>query len=462
MGERLRGFPARLGLVTAGALVLRLVYAVAFEGNGEPGGDGFYFHYQAQAISRGDGFVNPITWLHADTNVQAAHHPPLYSIYLAIPSVLGLDSPLAHRVVSCLAGGATVALVGLLARRLAGGPGAGDRAGLIAAVLAAVYPIVWVNDGLVLSEPLYGVTIALVLFAAYRLWDAGDPRRAAALGGAIALAALTRAEASNLLLFLVVPLVIALPAATWRRRAVLVVAAGLAYAAVVSPWIAYNLARFDEPVFLSYGAAGVLPQANCDQTYDGPLLGYWSGACAFPNRSELPEMGKPHPDLELVARQGIAFLGDDDESTAANVGLHRGLDYIRSRPGRAAVVSMARVGRLWGVYRPAQSIDLDTVIEDRGRAISTVGLVMYYEMLALGIVGLVVLRRRGVPILPFVSLAVLVTFTAAVAIGVTRYRFPVDVGLAVLAGIALDAGLRWSRRTRKTRSPRPRASVAPT
>lgn len=470
MPEAWRTFRVRLGLVTGGALVLRLVNAIAVKGNEAPGGDGFYFHNQALAISQGDGFVNPIAWLYADTNVQAAHHPPLYSLFLAVPSFLGLESPLAHRVVSCLAGAATVALVGLLARRLAGGPGAGDRAGLLAAGLAAVYPILWVNDGLILSEPLYGVTIVGVLFAAYHLYDDPTPRRALLLGGAIALAALTRAEASNLLVFLALPLALLVPALGWKRRATLVIAAGLAYGVVVSPWIVHNLVRFEEPVALSYGAAGVLPQANCDQTYDGPLLGYWSGGCAFPSAAEIPELRKPRPDIEVVAREGIVFLGDGDESVAAGIGMRRGLDYIESRPGRAVIVSAARVGRIWGVFRPAQSIDLDTVVEDRGRGVSTVGLVMYYELLALGVAGLVVLRRRKVPILPFVSLAVLVTFTAAVAIGITRYRLPVDIGLAVLAGIALDAGWRWLRAPSTKRrsqpagaapSPKPKVGAAP-
>lgn len=466
MPERLRRFDVRLAGVTGLALLLRLAYAVGVHGDDAPRGDGFYFHHQAVALSQGDGFVSPIVWLYANVNVQAAHHPPLYSIYLAIPSALGIDSPLAHRVVSCFAGAAMVALVGLLARRLAGGDGRGDRAGLIAAVLAAVYPLLWVNEGYVLSEPLYGVTIALVLFAAYRVYD--DPRwqRSAVLGAAIALAALTRAEASNLLLFLALPLALLVPALAWKRRLALLVAAGLAYGLVVGPWILHNLARFDQPVFLSYGAAGVLPQANCDDTYDGPLLGYWSGRCAFPSPQDIPEIRNPDPDMEVVARQGLEFLGDGDESDAAEIGMQRGLDYIGERPGRALVVSAARVGRIWGVYRPGQSIDLDTVVEGRGRAVSTIGLVLYYELLALGVGGLVVLRRRGVPILPFVSLALLVTFTAAVAIGVTRYRYPVDLGLVVLAGVALDAAWRWARRpTKRAKAPssastRPDAPVA--
>lgn len=446
-----RAFRLRLGLVTAAALALRLAYAVGVHGNDDPVGDGFYFHNQALSLSQGDGFTSPIAWVYAGVDVQAAHHPPLYSVFLAVPSVLGLDSPLAHRVVSCLAGAVTVALVGLLARRLAGGPGEGDRAGLIAAVLAGLYPLLWVNDGLILSEPLYGVTLCLVLFAAYRVYDDPGWRRMAVLGGAIALAALTRAEASNLLLLLALPLAVLVPGLAWKRRVLLVVVAGATYWLVISPWILHNLARFDQPVFLSYGAAGVLPQANCDQTYDGPLLGYWSGRCAFPSEREIPEVGARNPDMEVIAQQGLEFLGDGDESNAADIGLQRGLDYIESRPGRAAVVSAARVGRIWGVYRPGQSITLDTVVEGRGRAVATTGLIVYYELLALGIAALVVLRRRSVPILPFVSLALLVTLTAAVAIGITRYRFPVDLGLVVLAGISLDAAWRWLRRPTRAR-----------
>lgn len=447
-----RGFRLWLGVVTAASLVLRLAYAVGVHGNDEPAGDGFYFHNQALSLSQGDGFTSPLVWVYSGENVQAAHHPPLYSVFLAIPSVLGLDSPLAHRVVSCLAGAATVALVGLLARRLAGGSGTGDRAGLIAASLAGLYPLLWVNDGLILSEPVYGVTLCLVLFAAYRVYDEPDWRRMAVLGAAIALAALTRAEASNLLLLLALPLAVLVPALPWKRRALLVVVAGATYWLVISPWILHNLTRFERPVFLSYGAAGVLPQANCDQTYDGPLLGYWSGKCAFPSAAEVPEVADPNPDMEVVVQQGLDWIGDGDESVVADIGLQRGLDYIQERPGRAAVVSAARVGRIWGVYRPGQSITLDTVVEGRGRVVATTGLVLYYELLALGIAGLVVLRRRGVPILPFVSFALLVTLTAAIAIGITRYRFPVDLGLVILAGVSLDAAWRWLRRPTRTPS----------
>ena len=101
-------------------------------------------------------------------------------------SKLGFDSPVDHRLASCLLGVAAVVLVGILARRVAG-----DRAGLIAAGLAAVYPQLWINDGMLISESMYVVFIALTLLCAYRLWDSDKWTDAALLGAMIALSALT-------------------------------------------------------------------------------------------------------------------------------------------------------------------------------------------------------------------------------------------------------------------------------
>src|SRR3954465_11876101 len=84
--------------------------------------------------------------------------PPLYPLYLSLFSLVGLKSWAAHRVASCLLGAATVGAVGILGRRVGG-----ERVGLVAAGIAAVYPLLWVNDATVLSESLYGLLIALAL-----------------------------------------------------------------------------------------------------------------------------------------------------------------------------------------------------------------------------------------------------------------------------------------------------------
>ena len=53
---------------------------------------------------------------------------------------------------------ALVVSLGLLVRRLAG-----DLPGIIAAVLAALHPLMWINDMMLLSEGLYQPLIVAVL-----------------------------------------------------------------------------------------------------------------------------------------------------------------------------------------------------------------------------------------------------------------------------------------------------------
>ena len=60
-------------------------------------------------------------------------------------------------------GAGVVLLIGLIGRTVAG-----DRAGLIAAAIAALYPNLWINDGLVMSETLATLAVALAILLAYR------------------------------------------------------------------------------------------------------------------------------------------------------------------------------------------------------------------------------------------------------------------------------------------------------
>ncbi len=65
-----------------------------------------------------------------------------------------------QRMVTVACGIATVAIIGLVGRRVGG-----NRVGLIAAGVAAVYPNLWINDGLVMSESVSCLMISLALWA---------------------------------------------------------------------------------------------------------------------------------------------------------------------------------------------------------------------------------------------------------------------------------------------------------
>jgi 4-amino-4-deoxy-L-arabinose transferase-like glycosyltransferase len=442
--RHLREFRVQLGLVAALALSVRVWWVLAYTRNLAVEGDQLYYHVQADALAHGAGFVNPFAWNDAVTRVEipSALHPPLYSLYLGAGSVRGGPSPLAHRLASCLLGAATVVVIGLVARRLGG-----DRVGVLAALLAALYPNLWINDGVIAAESLYALTIAFVLLTSYRFWQSPTNVEAAWVGAAIALAALTRAEAAILFAFLALPLVLWKVDAAWRDRFRLLVVVGATGALVLAPWFFYNLARFDEPVPLSNGSGYVLEIANCDETFSGPHLGYWDLAC---DRDETWIVRPPLDHRMTAEQQRQASFDAGIENARLEIANERskreaGLTYVNDNLDRFPVVVLARIGRMWEVYQPGQNVDLNVFFERRGRASSEAALASYYLLAALSAVGLVALYRRRVTIVPFLSLGAMVTITAAMSFGITRYRIGADVALTVLAALGVQAVFRWWR-----------------
>src|SRR5207342_983262 len=116
-------------------------------------------------------------------------HPPAYTLFLAVPAKLGIDSVLSQRILTALLGTATVFLIGLLGRRIAG-----DRAGIIAAVLAAASPALWSNDAVLGLETLYCFCLVVALLFLYRFWSAPSVWLVVGMAAALSVGALTRSE----------------------------------------------------------------------------------------------------------------------------------------------------------------------------------------------------------------------------------------------------------------------------
>lgn len=421
MSRRLSSWTVGLGLITLVGLAIRLGFVIIARRHAVAAGDSFYYHYGANLLAQGKGFINPFPyWIHNRHQVvQAADFPPLYTMVLALASVVGFKSFFAHAVWSAIIGTATVVVVGLLTRQVAG-----QRAGLIAAGIAAVYPNLWMNDGLVHAESLSVLMVAIVLYLAYRLWSAPSIARALWLGVALGLAVLTRDELALLVLLLVLPLILLLKSQDLRRRLKMLGVAVLATVVVLAPWCSYNLVRFQRPELVSTGLGVTLATANCDETYHGFNTGYWWLKCA-----------------DNIPRHGDESVQD---ATDRQVALH----YVRTHLGRVPYVVFARLGRAFGFYRPVQQINLDVFFENRPKTAAFIGLGMYYALAVASLFGVVVLRRRRVPVLPFVAVFVDVVIAVIVAFGQTRYRATLEVVLVALAAVALDAIL--PRRDRAT------------
>ena len=105
-------------------------------------------------------------------------------------------------------------------------------------------------------------------------------------------------------------------------------------------------------------------------------------------------------------------------------------------------VVLAREGRTWGVFRPAQQMHLDLITGDIW--VIRAGFLAYWILAALAIRGVFVLRRQRIALCTLGAFVATVIIASAVTFGQTRYRVPADVSIVLLAGAAFRDG---SRRT---------------
>ena len=396
---RKRPFATRLAAIAGVGLAIRLVYALAVMGGREPRGDGREFHLLANVLADTGRYLQPFQFLYLHHTVPTTEKPPGYPAVLALFSWLGLDTYAAHRVVSCVLGAIAVVLIGMLGRRVGG-----DRIGLLAAAIAAVYPALWMLDASLRSESLYLPLIALVLLLAYE-------RRFVWLGVALGLAALTRSEA----LLLVPLLLLAIPRPRLRPALVVVACCFV----VVAPWLARNWITFDQPTGISTNEGGLFAGANCHSAYYTPLIGTW--AC-FPRND--PAWGENEAVISGHLRQ-------------------QAFDYASDHAGRVPAVVGVRVLRVWDLWSPADASRLEASIADRHIDAQRAAMAALYVLIPFALAGAVMLRRRGEPLGILIAPIVFVIVVAALSYGSTRFRVAAEPAIVVLASVGIDAA--WRR-----------------
>lgn len=405
-----RRFVTILLAIAAVALVGRIVYVLTVTNNETKTKfyDAFFYINETRTLAEGRGFVGPLLSDRAN-----ADHPPLTVVTLAPVSYFTDGDELAMRLTMAALGTGVVVLVGLIGVEVAGG-----RAGLIGAGVAAVYPNLWMNDGLVMAETLATLAAAAAIFCCYRLARAPTWRNAIGAGVACGLAMLARGELALLIPLVVVPTILALRWLGRRQRWTLVGLSVAGALVLVAPWVGYNLARFEHRTLLSTGDGGTLLGANCHQVYFGDRVGEWDIRCLRERR-----IGRD-TSFDSARQRGVAFR------------------YVRRHLDRFPLVMLARVGRVWSVYAPFQ-MAYGAENEGRPAAASFAGLAMFWLLAPLAVGGLITLRRRGVLVIPLAGTLVMVTVIAALFYGLVRFRIAADVAVVVLAAVAIDALMPW-------------------
>jgi len=398
-------FTFRLAVVTLLGLALRLAYVVHQEDR-EVIGDGNYYHFLARNLADGAGFINPVSYLRTGVESPDALHPPAWSAVLAVPTWLGFDSYHAHQVFGCLVGTLTVVLVGFAGRRIAG-----PRTGILAALLAAVYPNLWIYEREIMSETLLFPLVALTVILAYRFVGRPDMTRAALVGVACGLLALTRAEQMLHLIVLLAPLVLLVGGVPLRRRAAWLAAGTAAMAVVIAPWAAYNTSRFQNPVVITTSAGHGLRLGNCELNYYGELIGTRQRRC---------------PDV-------VPLRGDPSVRDAARGRLGR--EYVLDHLGRVPLAVFAKEGRTWGFWNPLQQSRLDSA-RNTSLGVIRAGYAAYYAIAPAAVAGAVILRRRRVRLTPLLAFVAVVVVAVAPTWGQVRFRAAAEIPLVLLAAVA--------------------------
>jgi 4-amino-4-deoxy-L-arabinose transferase-like glycosyltransferase len=426
-----RRFAIWMAVIALAGLAVRIAYALA--ANVPQGfGDDVWFHEVANGLVHGRGFSDPfnsvvngtLVFGHGGALSPTAFHPPLFPWLLAIASAVGLDTYTAHQVVGCVLGAAAIPVIGLVGRRLAG-----ERAGIAAAAIGAVFVPIVARDSLLLSESVYGLLVALTVLCALRLRERPTTRRALELGVVIALAALTRSEALLFLLLLALP--IALRLERGRRLRVF----GLVCAATVLvclPWCVRNSLQFDRPTLITTGDGSVVAGSNLRSVYYGPNIGYWDFAGLYKTPA-----GR-HPD--------------PNEAVQSDRWRREGVEFAADHASRLPAVLVARVARTWELFPldPGERFSLAHEQFHHIRKLEYVGQVMLVAVWILAVLGGVSLRRRREPVWPFLVPVALVTLVSVLGHGDPRYRHAADVALVILAGVGLAdmKGRPWARLSR--------------
>ena len=399
-----RTFRRRLACLVGLAATVRVVHLITKWNRPLRLNDSVWYSSMAAGLRNGEFFQHLVV-----QGAPSAEHPPLAAVVMAPGSFLP-NWVQGQRLTTVVVGTVGVLLIGLLGRRVGG-----TQVGLVAAGIAAVYPNLWMNDSLVMSESIAITVVVGALLILHRLLDQPKWSTAAAAGLLLGAAALTRSE-----LLLLTPLAAVLVIAHGRRRQAVTNAAIVVGTALLTimPWAVVNLVRFDRPVLLTTNDGTTLLGSYCDDIFSGANKGGWSVFCVF-----------DAPQTE----------GDDSVRSAAQRSV--AVTYARTHLAEIPGVVVARVARTLDLYGLDDMVHGD-VGEEKPRTFVWAGIISWWLLLIPAAVGFTLTRRRDRWLL---ALPIVSTVTATVVFyGGHRLRAPAEPAVVIFASVAICAF--WQRR----------------
>jgi len=384
--------------ITILGLLLRIAYLVFGTGKRPLWSDSAQYFEIAKNMAAGRGFSMqfPGLFIH-----ETAFRPPGYPLLLSgFFAVFGTSAGLA-RAINVVLGLVVITLTFVVVRRYVG-----FVAAAVAGLAVAVAPNLIANDTYVLDEPLSLCLLLLLIWSllARRWWAAG---------ATCGLLILTRPSAQFLIVALVIWLFFR---ADWRAvlRVVLVAIV------VVSPWIVRNWIQLGEPIMVTSNgfnwAAIYSPTAQKSGGFIDPVQNH-----AY-DRDRLLQF---------------------DELAWSNTLQTQGIKALEAHPTYIIHVIKNNFSAL-SEYWPAAN-DAPDLLDGRDLRVVHDTLWFFYLEVGIGIFGLIVARRTQIAEL-FIIESAYFGFASVLFVAVPRLRAPLDLSLAVGAGLAADYLVRFRER----------------
>ncbi len=418
-----RSWPRALIVILACALLIRVTVAIMLGDQAEPISGAFdqvSYDLLARRLLQGYGFSFPIQWYpFTPPNEPTSHWSFLYTLYLAGVYALFGPHPLAARLIQAGLSIATCGLLFHIGRRLYG-----ERVGLAAAALAAVYAYLIFFNAALMTQTFYiiclliSIALAIGIVHARRSDAAGHGpsfQQWAALGVALGVGTLFRQTLLlfGVLLFAWIWLDSLLGAAGADRKDMLrpghgvswplrgTVLAGLIIATLILPWTVRNYVAYHDFLLLNSNSGFWFFSSN------HPNQGTsFNGSYVAPIPDDLQGLKEPAIDRALLAR-ALGFIWSDPTRFVL-LSLNRAKDYFWMLPSEdsSLLSNVARLGS-FTLYAPF----------------------MLY--------GLVLSRRHWRDALPLYLYVAFECILCLVSWSGPRYRLPSDVLMMIMAGVAV-------------------------
>ncbi len=371
------------------------------------------------------------------SHLPTVDRAPLWPFVIAIIDRLIGPQDILVRLVLCLVGSGTCALLYLFARDLFG-----ERIGIFAGIVGAIYPFLYVYDGLLYAESLYTFLLLAFCYTLYRIQR--SPRLSLIIinGVLLGLLSLTRPNGIALLgLFILwVGVMYKIKVLSWRTALKSVLVVSLLSLIFIAPWTLRNYKVTHTLVPVAVGDGKVMLGAYNYETAD-PVYqhGYYAGVWIIPSEST-PWITENFPKDCAKAC----------EVTRDNAYKKAALQWMESHLSSMPFLLGQHFINTWEVV--PQEADLATnrfPDRDSSRFVVTMMETITPIVFALALLGVVVTSERWRELL-FIYLMILLTLAQDIVFyGIPRFRAPIEPMLILLASGAVWWIVSYSSKWRK-------------